>query len=105
MLSLLAGISSLLIFILPVHSPVFFPKLLPSYTVLAVVNTISSLLIFILSVHSPVFFPKHLQSYTVLAVVKSVNTSSCVGLKKKIGHPAHRNRQLVQVPVLSAGGI
>ena len=28
-----------------------------------------------------------------------------VGLQNKIGHPAHRYRQLMQIPVLSARGI
>ena len=31
------------------------------------------------------------------------NTGSCVG--PEIGHPAHRHRRLIQVPVLSARGI
>ena len=30
------------------------------------------------------------------------NISSCVGPQNKIVHPAHRHRQLMQVPVLSA---
>ena len=33
------------------------------------------------------------------------NTSSSVGLQNRIGHPAHRHRRLMQVPVLSARGI
>ena len=33
------------------------------------------------------------------------NTGSCVGLQTKIGHPAHRYRQLMKVPVLSVIGI
>ena len=33
------------------------------------------------------------------------NTGSSVGPQNKIGHPAHRYRQLMQVPVLSARGI
>ena len=41
---------------------------------------------------SPEFFP-------VLAVA---NTGSCVGLQNKIGHPAFRYTQLMQVPVFSA---
>ena len=32
-------------------------------------------------------------------------TGSCVGPQNKIGHPAHRYRQLMQVPVLIARGI
>ena len=41
---------------------------------------------------SPEFFP-------VLAVA---STGSCVGQQNKIGHPAQRHRQLLQVSVLSA---
>ena len=33
------------------------------------------------------------------------NTGSYVGPQNKIGLPAHRDRQLMQVPVLSACGI
>ena len=33
------------------------------------------------------------------------NTASCVSRQNKIGRPAHRYRQLMQVPVLSARGI
>ena len=33
------------------------------------------------------------------------NTGCCVGLQNEIGYPAHRYRQLMQVPVLSARGI
>ena len=33
------------------------------------------------------------------------NIGSCVGPQNKIGHPDHRYRRLIQVPVLSAGGI
>ena len=48
-------------------------------------------------------FPKNFSRvFPVLAVA---NTVSCVGLQNKIGHPAHRYRQLMQVPVLSARGI
>ena len=32
-------------------------------------------------------------------------TGSCVGPQNKLGHPAHRYRQLMQVPLLSARGI
>ena len=39
------------------------------------------------------------RAFPVLAVA---NTGSCVGPRNKIGHPAHRYRQLTQVPVLSA---
>ena len=49
------------------------------------------------------FSPQNLyQDFPVLAVA---NTSSCVDPQNKIGHPAYRYRQLVQVPVLSACGI
>ena len=58
---------------------------------------ISPLPIYTLSVHSPAFFPKPLPSNTAVA-----NTDSCVGPQNKIGRPAHRYRQLMQVPVLSA---
>ena len=37
----------------------------------------------------------------VVLVLAVANTSSCVGPQNKIGHPAHRYRQLMQVPVLS----
>ena len=47
-------------------------------------------------------FPKPLQIFPVLAVA---NTGSCVGSHNKIGHPAHRYRQVMQVPVLRARGI
>ena len=39
MLRLLPGVSSLLIFTFPVHSPTFFPKPLLIFPVLAVANT------------------------------------------------------------------
>ena len=48
-------------------------------------------------------FPLNLSRvFPVLAVA---NTGSCEGPKNKIGDPAHRYRQLMQVPVLSARGI
>ena len=34
-----------------------------------------------------------------------VNNGSCVGPQNKIGHPAGRYKQLMQVPMLSASGI
>ena len=33
------------------------------------------------------------------------NAGSCVGPQNKIGHPAYRYRQLMEVPVLSSRGI
>ena len=60
------------------------------------------LLIFILLVHSPAFFQSLSRVFPVLAVA---NTGSCVGPHNKIGHPARRYRQLMQVPVLSARGM
>ena len=33
------------------------------------------------------------------------NIGSCVGPQNKIGHPARRHRQVMQVPALSARGI
>ena len=66
---------------------------------LPILLRISSVLISTLPVHSPAFFPKPLPIFPVLAVT---NTRSCVGPQNKIGHPAHRNRQLMAVPVLSA---
>ena len=59
-------------------------------------------LISILPVHSPAFFPNLFRVFLALAVAK---TSSCVGLKNNICHPAHRYRQLMQVHVLSARGM
>ena len=61
-----------------------------------------SLLISILPVHLPAFFQQLSQVSSVLAVT---NTGSCVGPQNKIGHPAHHQRQLMQVPVLSAHGV
>ena len=49
-----------------------------------------------------IFFQNLSRVFLVFAVA---NTHSCVGLQKKIGHPAHHHRQLMQVPVLSACGI
>ena len=46
--------------------------------------------------------PKPLQSFSALAVA---HTGSCVGPRNRIGHPAHRYRQLMPVPVLSVPGI
>ena len=63
---------------------------------------ISSLIISTLSVRSPAFTPNLSRFFPLLAVA---NTGSCVGLQDKIGHPAHRYRQLMQVPGLSARGI
>ena len=63
---------------------------------------ISSLLISTLPVHSPAFFQNLSRVFPVLAVA---NTSSCVGWQNKVGHPAYRYRQLMQIPVLSARGI
>ena len=34
-----------------------------------------------------------------------INTDSCVGPQNKIGHPAYRYKQVMQVPMLSARGI
>ena len=42
---------------------------------------------------------------TITTVLAVPDTSSCVGPQNKTGHPAHRYRQLMQVPVLSACGI
>ena len=47
------------------------------------------------------FFQNFFRVFPVLAVT---NTGSCVGPQNKIGHPAHRDRPLMQVPVLSACG-
>ena len=63
---------------------------------------ISSLLISTHPVHSPAFFQVLSSVFPVLAVA---NIGSCVGPQNKIGHPAHRHRQVKQVPVLSARGI
>ena len=41
----------------------------------------------------------------VFPVLAVANIGSCVGPKTKIGHPAHRYRQLMQVPMLTARGI
>ena len=61
---------------------------------------ISSSLISTFLVHAPAFFPKPLPSFfPVLAVA---NTGSSVGPQNNIGHPAHRYRQMMQVPVLCA---
>ena len=64
---------------------------------------ISSLLISTLPAHSPAFFPKPVSTFFPVSAVS--NTGSCVGPQNKIGHLAHRYRQLMQVPVLSARGI
>ena len=61
MLRLVSGISSLLIYIVPVHSPAFFPKPLT------------------------IFFQNFSQVFPVLA---AANTGSCVGPQNKIGHLA-----------------
>ena len=37
----------------------------------------------------------------VFPVLAVANTGSCVGPQGKIGHPAHRYRQLMQISVLS----
>ena len=42
------------------------------------------------------------RGFPVFAVA---NTGSCVRSQNKIGHPTHRYRQLMQVPVLSAWNI
>ena len=49
-----------------------------------------------------IFFENLYRVFLVLAVA---NTGSCVGPQNKIGHAAHRYRQLMQFPVLSARGI
>ena len=49
-----------------------------------------------------IFFQNLSRVFPVLAVA---NIDSCVGPQYKIGHPAHRYGQLMQVPVLSAHGI
>ena len=41
----------------------------------------------------------------VFPVLAGANTGSCVGPQNKIGPPARRYRQLMQVPGLSARGI
>ena len=51
---------------------------------------------------SPAFIQNIYRGFCVLAVA---NTGSCVGSQNKIFNPAHRYRQLMQVPVLSARGI
>ena len=43
-------------------------------------------------------FQNCFRAFSVLAVA---NTGSCVGSQNKIGHPARRDRQSMQVPVLS----
>ena len=63
---------------------------------------ISSLLISTRPVHSSAFSQNLSRVFPVLAVAK---TGSCVGPPNKIDGPAHRYRQLMQVPVLSARGI
>ena len=55
------------------------------------------LLISTLPVHSPAFSQNIWRVFLVLSVV---NTTSCVGPQNKIGHQAHRYRQLMHVPVL-----
>ena len=49
-----------------------------------------------------IFFQNLTRTFPVLVLA---NTGSCVGPQNKTGHPAHRYRQLMQVPVLSARGI
>ena len=39
-----------------------------------------------------------------LMMMMMMSTGSCVGPQNKIGHPAHRYRQLMQVPVLFSRG-
>ena len=56
----------------------------------------SSLLIFTLPVHSPTYFPNLSRVFLVLA---AASTGSCASLQNKIGHPARRYRQMMQVPV------
>ena len=56
------------------------------------------------------FWPSHLHFFfqnlsRVFPVLAVADTGSCVGPHNKIGHPAHSYGQLMQVPVLSAGGI
>ena len=48
------------------------------------------------------FFQNLSLVFTVLAVA---NNGSCLGPQNEIGHPAHRYRQLMQVPMLSIWGI
>ena len=50
-----------------------------------------------------IFFPHNISGvFPVLAVA---NAGFCVGPQNLPGHPAHRHRQLMQLPVLSASGI
>ena len=49
-----------------------------------------------------IFSQNFSRAFPVLAVA---NIGSCVGPQNKIAYPAHRYRQLMQVPVLSAHGI
>ena len=49
-----------------------------------------------------IFFQNLSRAFPVFDVA---NTGSCVGPQRKVGHPAHRYKQLMQVPVLNARGI
>ena len=60
---------------------------------------ISSLLISTLPAHSPTFSQNLSRVFPVLAVPI---TGSCVGPQTKVGHPAHRYRRLMYVPLLNA---
>ena len=54
------------------------------------------------SIHLHILFQNLSRAFPVLVVA---NTGSCMGPWNKIGHPAHRYRQLMQVIVLTARGI
>ena len=41
----------------------------------------------------------------MIMMMMMMNSGSCVGPQNKMGHPAHRHRHLMQIPVLSARGI
>ena len=64
---------------------------------------ISSLLIFTLVVQSPAFFVS--ETSPEFFLLAEANAGSSVGPQNRIGHPAHRYRQSMQVPVLCACGI
>ena len=64
---------------------------------------ISSLLIFTLVVQSPAFFVS--ETSPEFFLLAEANAGSSVGPQNRIGHPAHRYRRLMQVPVLCAHGI